>query len=541
MTKFRDYLATQNPYFERNDELVLLFDEATKRLPKFPRIWILKLEFLESNFRFKEVIDTISKALQNLVITQHELIWDFALRFVRKCPGQIGKVFYEKYTELKPEAKDDFIDFLEETKQFSAGFSLVSEMIADEDSRSRRSHYELSMKMVKFAALGAAQIPSELTDRAFRSVLNKYSDEIGNVWIFFADSFIRRGEFEKARATFEKGLRGVMSLRDFQTVFNGYLKFEEEILNITQTLEEGLEEEEAEKFDEIDRFLGLSSTRDDPRVSSLEEQILRVERIIEHRNVWKAECSLRQNRFLVSNWTERMNLHAKNSAEYRKIGFEALEALVPSRSEGNVAELWISMATGYAKESLEMMNRIFERALFMEFRPGDLVLILRSWAETLIELGFLDDARTILSKALFDSQFKCQSKGALQESAILRGLLLDLSYNLDESTVLIANYRRLIEGKAFTPEQGIRFLQLLEAENKQDEMLSAFERLVEMVSWPEVKHIWVWYLNFIESRFAKIDIEFVRDTYDSVLSKAPREHCKLTRSSLLFHVCEIRV
>lgn len=52
------------------------------------------------------------------------------------------------------------------------------------------------------------------------------------MFVSLADYFIRQGLFEKARDIFEEALGTIITARDFGIVFNAYVKFEEEMLNV---------------------------------------------------------------------------------------------------------------------------------------------------------------------------------------------------------------------------------------------------------------------------------------------------------------------
>ena len=64
-----------------------------------------------------------------------------------------------------------------------------------------------------------------------REGITKYVDEVGNLWAKLASYYIKLGKFQKARYSYEEGLRKVMTARDFGIIFNAYLKFEEELIN----------------------------------------------------------------------------------------------------------------------------------------------------------------------------------------------------------------------------------------------------------------------------------------------------------------------
>ena len=65
----------------------------------------------------------------------------------------------------------------------------------------------------------------------FRNLLDE-NQEPGQIWIYFAEFFIRQGQFELARDIFEESLdaqyseNSIKSSKDFGLVFNSYLKFE---------------------------------------------------------------------------------------------------------------------------------------------------------------------------------------------------------------------------------------------------------------------------------------------------------------------------
>jgi len=78
--------------------------------------------------------------------------------------------------------------------------------------------------------------PTDITsincEKVIRYGLHKYTDEVGNLWISLVDYYIRQGIFDKARDIFEEALDNIITARDFGIVYNAYLKFEEEMLNV---------------------------------------------------------------------------------------------------------------------------------------------------------------------------------------------------------------------------------------------------------------------------------------------------------------------
>ena len=60
-----------------------------------------------------------------------------------------------------------------------------------------------------------------------RHAIRKYTDEVGKLWIFLAEFWIRKGIFGRARDVFEEALASITTARDFGIIFNAYMKFEE--------------------------------------------------------------------------------------------------------------------------------------------------------------------------------------------------------------------------------------------------------------------------------------------------------------------------
>lgn len=59
-----------------------------------------------------------------------------------------------------------------------------------------------------------------------REGVTKYVDEVGNLWSKLADYYIKTGKFTKAREVYNEGLNSIMTARDFNIIYNSYLKFE---------------------------------------------------------------------------------------------------------------------------------------------------------------------------------------------------------------------------------------------------------------------------------------------------------------------------
>jgi pre-mRNA-splicing factor SYF1 len=87
--------------------------------------------------------------------------------------------------------------------------------------------------------------------------LDVYKDQAGRLWTGLATYWIKRAEFDRAKAIFEAGMIDVLTIRDFTQIFDAYAEFSESIISaymesLANPDEEGDEEETAETERELD-------------------------------------------------------------------------------------------------------------------------------------------------------------------------------------------------------------------------------------------------------------------------------------------------
>ena len=76
--------------------------------------------------------------------------------------------------------------------------------------------------------------------------LEVYKDQAGRLWTGLATYWIKRGEFDRAKAVFEKGMKSVLTIRDFSQVFDAYAEFGQSILDaMMASLADEVEDEDA--------------------------------------------------------------------------------------------------------------------------------------------------------------------------------------------------------------------------------------------------------------------------------------------------------
>jgi pre-mRNA-splicing factor SYF1 len=122
--------------------------------------------------------------------------------------------------------------------------------------------------------------------------LTVYKDQAGRLWAGLATYWIKRGEFDRARDTFEQGLKSVLTIRDFTQIFDAYAEFGESLIS---AMMESLENEEDEgDATETEREL-------DARIAEFES-------LTDRRPFLVNEVLIRRNPNDVQEWEKRVAL-----------------------------------------------------------------------------------------------------------------------------------------------------------------------------------------------------------------------------------------
>ncbi len=92
-----------------------------------------------------------------------------------------------------------------------------------------------------------------------------YKDQAGRLWTGLATYWIKRGEFDRAKETFETGIASVLTIRDFTQIFDAYAEFSESVISSIM--------EELANPDEEDEDLDVKETEEelDAKMKEFEE------------------------------------------------------------------------------------------------------------------------------------------------------------------------------------------------------------------------------------------------------------------------------
>ena len=223
-----------------------------------------------------------------------------------------------------------------------------------------------------------------------------YKDQAGRLWTGLATYWIKRGEFDRAKDTFETGIATVLTIRDFTQIFDAYAEFSESV--ISALMEELADpDEEDEDFDAKERE------------EELDAKMKECEELIDRRPFLVNDVLLRRNPNDVQEWEKRVALWGQNDEKvcYKVFTFvfsvfthafwqvaetytQALSTIASRRATANFHRLYINFAkfyeeggtTGEAEADLASARKVLEKATKVNFKSvEDLAEIWCEWSE----------------------------------------------------------------------------------------------------------------------------------------------------------------
>jgi pre-mRNA-splicing factor SYF1 len=98
------------------------------------------------------------------------------------------------------------------------------------ESQVGKSRHALWMQLCGLITKNPDKVTSLPVEAIIRNGLNKFSAEVGQLWVSLADYHVRSGHFEKARDVYEEGVSTVSTVKDFSLIYDAYLAVEEGLL-----------------------------------------------------------------------------------------------------------------------------------------------------------------------------------------------------------------------------------------------------------------------------------------------------------------------
>ncbi|SJX64089.1 related to SYF1-member of the NineTeen Complex involved in splicing [Sporisorium reilianum f. sp. reilianum] len=387
--------------------------------------------------------------------------------------------------------------------------------------------------------------------------LDKFTDQSGRLWTGLATYWIKRGEFEVARDTFEAGIKAVKTVRDFTQIFDAYAETSENVIAFMM-------DELAEDDDDADEE-GEEQTREE-KEAELDRRMQEFEELMERRPFLVNDVLLRRNPDDVQEWEKRVVLYGDNDEKIIETYREAIQKINPRKATANFHQMFLNFAHFYeyggsagvaklsadgedgedgeggaepaepAEGDLESARKIFEKAVTIPFRRvDDLAEIWCEWAEMELRHSNYDEAIRIMARSVapprntkgiqyHDDTLPPQTR--LFKSLKLWSFYVDLEESLGDVESTKRVYEKMLELKIASAQIIINYAAFLEDNRYFEESFKVYERGVELFTYPVAFEIWNVYLSKFVKRYGGGKLERARDLFEQALDKCPARFCK---------------
>ena len=226
--------------------------------------------------------------------------------------------------------------------------------------------------------------------------LEVYKDQAGRLWTGLATYWTKRGEFDRAKETFETGMASVLTIRDFTQIFDAYAEFSESVVSALM--------EELANPDEEDEDFDAKETEEE-----LDAKMKEFEELMDRRPFLVNDVLLRRNPNDVQEWEKRVALWGQDDEkvwlsslfffllvltnivlQVAETYTRALSTIAPRRATANLHHLYTNFAKFYeeggttseAEPDLASARKVLEKATKVNFKNvEDLAEIWCEWAE----------------------------------------------------------------------------------------------------------------------------------------------------------------
>lgn len=508
------YLQTRSIADKRYETLVETYERALVHMGKMPRIWINYCKLMMKLKRGTATRKVFDRALRSLPVSQHEELWGLYVDWAKTFGvAETGKIVMRRYLFFEPEFRENYIEWCMEQGEIVEAMQHLKTLHDAEDFMSTKRRTKLTT-FLELCELCAGN-PGEVTEAGLdmeslvREGISAYADQAGKLWCHLANFNVRQGYFDKAREVFEEAVNTVLSVKDFSVVFDALVKVEEGTL--VALMESGV-------------------AHDSPE---MEDRMQHIERMLERRPLLLSNVLLRQNPNNVHEWLKRVELiEAQASKEGAVVLAEgerpeqtyldALEAVDPAEANGRVSRLWSGLAGCYEKsDNLKKCRETWKKASEVQFRSADETAIVScGWAEMEIRKEQYPDALQIMRGAI-SPKGKEGIAAAACNNAKVWALYLDLIESLGTADEVRGAYDDAMKRKAATAQMCLNYAEYLEEATFFEESFRVFERSVDLFVYPQVKQIWVTYIEKFTARYGGSKLERLRDLYEQAVKGVP--------------------
>ncbi|KAJ3737301.1 hypothetical protein DFJ43DRAFT_1128906 [Lentinula guzmanii] len=337
-----------------------------------------------------------------------------------------------------------------------------------------------------------------------------YKDQAGRLWTGLATYWIKRGEFDRAKETFEKGLASVLTIRDFTQIFDAYAEFGESLIS------------------------AMMETR---------YKMKEFEELMDRRPFLINSVLIRRNPNDVQEWEKLVALHGEDDEKVAETYTKALETINPRKATANLHRLYVNFAkfyeeggtTGQAEPDLDSARKILEKGTKVNFKAvEDLAEIWCEWAELEIRHDNYDEAIRVMQRAAaipkntrinyHDHSLSVQTR--LFKSLKLWSFYVDLEESIGtvETTKMV--YDKILDLRIANAQIIVNYAAFLEENKYYEESFKVYDRGVDLFTFPISFEIWNIYLAKFVKRYGGAKLERARDLFEQALEKCPPKSCK---------------
>uniref|UniRef100_T1JEU9 Pre-mRNA-splicing factor SYF1 n=1 Tax=Strigamia maritima TaxID=126957 RepID=T1JEU9_STRMM len=492
------------------------FERSLVFMHKMPRIWLDYCQFLVDQKKITRTRHAFDQALRALPVTQHRRIWPSYLQFIKSYPiPETAIRIYRRYLKLCPENAEEYIDYLKSIGRLDEAAIRLGSIVNKDDfvSKEGKSNHQLWNELCDLTSKNPDRVKSLKVDAIIRGGLERYTEQLGQLWNSLADYYSRSGLFERARDIYEEAIQTVTTVRDFSQVFDAYAQFEESMVSTKIESSSGQEE------DNIDIDLRLA----------------RFEELMDRRPLLLNSVLLRQNPHNVHEWHKRIKLFEGKLCEIINTYTEAVQTVEPKLATGKLNSLWISFAKFYDENGqIEDARIIFEKAVQVPYvKVDDLAAVWCDWAESELKHENYEQALKLMQRATtppsrkvayYDETETVQMR--LHKSLKVWSMYADLEESFGTFKSCKTVYDRILDLRIATPQIIINFGLFLEENNYFEDAFKAYEKGIALFKWPNVYSIWNTYLTKFLDRYGGKKLERARDLLEQCLSDCPAKFAK---------------
>ncbi|KAG7660426.1 SYF1 [[Candida] subhashii] len=506
-------------------------------------IWKPFLEFLMKT-QINEVSyirRTFNKCLRGLPLNQHKFIWSMYLEFADFIGGLTAIKIYSKYLQyLDPQVlrgiKDNegsgpsnLEDFIYKFIEFGANkeifLKLYQLILSKPDDYLGLPKSPVQYLFEYIDLLMDSSIPDLYFDDIIQDSITQFPDQIANLYAKLSAFYKQRGNPEKVRYYYDKGLKESLTVQDFTMIYDHYTEFEEQELNIL-----------AAKLDS------------DANLSSLFDfKMNKFEKLINDRELLLNDMMLRQNPNNLDVWFTRFEIYKDDLTNLIKTYADALKSINPLKvsttNNHKLNQIWIKYASIYSNNGdYKTADFIYSKSILSQYiHPDELADLYITWCEMLLGTTEFNEDKPIeiLDEILYreysdintmeysDPSIPVQKR--ITKSPTLWSFYIDLLESFidnKEQTVEIEKvctaYDQLIKLKIATVKNIISYAEFLENWQYYERSLTIYERGLKIFQDPIIKYeIWKVYIAKIINSPITIEIERVRDLFENCLDDIP--------------------